>query len=349
MSPSADWKQSFFIKAKSHISEAHGRSATEDLKSLSVDGSDSELQTALQEAEAEMQSALTDSFDTPRAVRCIDKLIKDFNIHEHAHKSNMDVRGLESIARWITKMVGIFGLDAKASPPYSGIGWASTSANSHLSPAEIVAPYAKVLKKTKAEVVSLQLHTEILDQLLSHNPETEIDSLSSKSTDPENLALPYLRNISRIRDELRTLAPTSPSKKQILTLSDQIRDNDLLNLGVYLDDRPDNQPALIKFIPASELLAQKEEKAAKEREKAAQKEKVRLERERVEAEKTEKAKVSHLEMFKNDDRWGAWDEEGIPTKTREGEDVPKSAAKKLRKDWERQKKVHEEWKAKNGD
>ena len=295
-----------------------------------------------------MESALTDSFDTPRAMRCIDKLIKEFNIHEFNHKSNMDVRGLESIARWVTKMVGIFGLDANATAPYSGIGWASISANSNLSPTEIVAPYADVLEKVKRKVVGFNLTSEVLDQLLSNNPKAEFESQISTSSGTEVLALPYLRNISRIRDELRTLAPTSPAKMAILAFSDEIRDSDLLNLGVYLDDRPDNQPALIKFIPASELLAQKEEKLVKEREKAGQKEKLRLEREKLDEERAEKAKVSHLEMFRGDERWGAWDDEGLPTKTKEGEDVPKSAAKKLRKDWERQRKVHEDWKAKNG-
>ena len=295
-----------------------------------------------------MQSALTDSFDTPRAMRCIDKLIKDFNIHAGTHKADMDIRGLENIARWITKMVGIFGLDANASPPYSGLGWANTAANSKLPPAEIVAPYAEVLKKVKAEVEGLALDSKVLNEVMSANTHAEFESLvSAQSTDLESLALPFVRAVSRIRDELRNLAPSSPSKKQVLTLSDQIRDSDLLNLGVYLDDRPDNRPALIKFVPKEELLAQREEKAAKEREKAAQKEAARLARERLEAEKAERAKLSHFDMFKADEKWSAWDEEGMPTNTKEGEDVPKSALKKLRKDWERQKKAHEEWKAKN--
>ena len=60
----------------------------------------------------------------------------------------------------------------------------------------------------------------------------------------------------------------------------------------------------------------------------------------------EKAKIPHTELFRGDERFSAWDEEGIPTKTKEGEDLPKSALKKLRKDWERQKKLHEDWKAK---
>jgi len=52
-------------------------------------------------------------------------------------------------------------------------------------------------------------------------------------------------------------------------------------------------------------------------------------------------------MFR-DDRFSAWDEDGIPTKTKEGEEVTKNALKKLKKQWDVQKKSHEEWKAKNG-
>jgi cysteinyl-tRNA synthetase len=164
--------------------------------------------------------------------------------------------------------------------------------------------------------------------------------------DPEALAMPYLRSVSKVRDELRNLAPNSESKKQILSLSDQIRDNYLFNLGVWLDDRPDGQGALIKFIPKEELIAQREERAAKDREREAEKVAKRLKKEQEEREKAEKGKLSPLEMFR-DDRFSAWDEDGIPTKTKEGEDVTKSALKKLKKQWDVQKKAHEEWKAKN--
>jgi len=160
--------------------------------------------------------------------------------------------------------------------------------------------------------------------------------------------MPYLRTVAKIRDELRKLVPTLPSEKQILSLSDRIRDVDLTLLGVYLDDRTGDQGALIKFIPKEELLAQKEEKAAKERGKAATKEAQRLAREKEELAKAEKAKVNPVDMFKDDERFDAWDEEGMPTKTKEGENVPKGTLKRLRKEWERQKKAHEEWKAKSG-
>ena len=119
--------------------------------------------------------------------------------------------------------------------------------------------------------------------LLSQTPQPEFKSLATSGVrDPEQLALPYLRSISKLRDELRRIAPTtSPeTKNSILLLSDRIRDVDLTNLGVYLDDRSNGLPSLIKFIPAAELIAAREEKAAKEAEKARAKEEARRAREK---------------------------------------------------------------------
>ncbi|KAK0103189.1 hypothetical protein ONS95_014985 [Cadophora gregata] len=334
----------FFITVKSLIAEAG--SPADALKSLSLNGTGEGFVPTVEKAQAEMRSALTDSFDTPRAMRVISELIKEANIHIGTHKSDLDIKGLEDAARWVTKMVGIFGLDSNASPPYEGLGWVNVS-SSNLTPKEVVAPYAKVYDSVKAELQSLSLNSEVLDRILAANVDLEFSALESAGTkDPEALAMPYLRAVAKVRDELRRIAPTSQSKKEILVLSDQIRDNDLTNLGVYLDDRSDGQSALIKFIPKEELLAQKEEKAAKEREKLAQKEKARLDREKAELEKAEKAKLSPADMFR-DERFSAWDADGMPTKTKEGEDVPKSALKKLKKEWDRQKKMHDEWKAKN--
>jgi len=49
-------------------------------------------------------------------------LIKEANIHISTAKSDIDIHGLELIARWVTKMVGIFGLDTNATQPYDGLG-----------------------------------------------------------------------------------------------------------------------------------------------------------------------------------------------------------------------------------
>ncbi|CCF40204.1 hypothetical protein CH063_10838 [Colletotrichum higginsianum] len=54
-------------------------------------------------------------------------------------------------------------------------------------------------------------------------------------------------------------------------------------------------------------------------------------------------------MFKGDDKYGEWDGEGLPTKLKDGSDVPKSQLKKLQKQWQSQKKAHEEYLVKFGD
>ena len=47
-------------------------------------------------------------------------------------------------------------------------------------------------------------------------------------------------------------------------------------------------------------------------------------------------------MFKKDAKYSAWDEQGVPTKMADGNEVPKSQIKKLKKDWDRQKKLYDE-------
>ncbi|RKF62567.1 Cysteine--tRNA ligase [Golovinomyces cichoracearum] len=333
----------FFVNVKSLLAESS--QVAEDLKS----SPHSVLPDILLKSQSELHASISDSFDTPRAMRILADLIKEANIHISTQTSSHDISTLEATARWITKIVGIFGLDANASPPYDGLGWASSSSNLIFSSKEIIMPYKDVYQRVKSEVESLDLESSTISTILQFNVDQEFSKLDESGVkDKEALATPFLRAISKIRDTLRRLAPSSPSKKQILALSDQIRDDYLLNLGVYLDDRSIEQGALIKFISKEELLAQKEEKASKEREKLILKEKARIEREKADKERDERAKVNPADMFRNDDRWAAWDSEGIPTKTKEGTDVPKSALKKLKKEWERQKKAHAEWEKKFG-
>ncbi|KAI1406566.1 tRNA synthetases class I (C) catalytic domain-containing protein [Hypoxylon fuscum] len=345
----------FFTNIKSLLAEAAGTTAavTGDVKALSIsdDKPQEGLRADLEQAKKDVEIALTNSFDTPQVMRAIAEVIRKANVHINTHKSDMDLATVEAVARWVTKIVGILGLDANASPPYDGLGWASSAAAANLDPSTAVQPYKSVFKTVYSDIQALSLPaSDTITDLLSKSPDSEFDSLASAGVrDPEQLGLPYLRAVSKLRDELRRLAPTtSPeTKKSILSLSDRIRDFDLTNLGVYLDDRPD-QPSLIKFVPAAELIAAREEKAAKDAVKARAKEEARRAREKAEEEKLAKAKLAPEDMFKNDERYSEWDAKGIPTKMKDGSEVPKSQTKKLNKDWDRQKKAHDDYLAKLG-
>lgn len=117
---------------------------------------------------------------------------------------------------------------------------------------------------------------------------------------------------------------------------DRVRDIDLFDVGIYLEDR-DNQPALVRPV-TRELIQARQEKAARAQQKLIEK----ANKEREALQRLEKGKISHLEMFRTNE-YSAWDEEGMPTRDAAGEDINKSRTKKLRKDWERQKKLHEAW------
>ncbi|KXJ93317.1 cysteinyl-tRNA synthetase [Microdochium bolleyi] len=346
----------FFTNVKSLLIEASGSSSaiSEGVKDLSLNGEQSTngLDTDFEQAKKDMDTAMTNSFDTPAAMRAISELIRKTNVHIKEHAANLDLSKVEAVARWVTKIVGILGLDANARPPYDGLGWASAGATADVDPATAVQPYRTAYETVLADVRKLDLPTsDTLSELLARNPTQDFESIVATGVrDPEQLGLAYVRAVSKLRDELRKATSTaSPeTKKAILDLSDRIRDYDLTNLGVYLDDRPDGQPSLIKFVPAAELIAARDEKAAKEAEKARAKEEAKRARELAEAEKWEKAKLAPTELFKSDERYGEWDDKGMPTKLKDGSAVPKSQLKKLQKDWDRQNKAHTEWQTKFG-
>lgn len=85
---------------------------------------------------------------------------------------------------------------------------------------------------------------------------------------------------------------------EILALSDKLRDDDLAELGVLLDDQEDGK-ALVKLVDREELLRSREEKLKAQAEKAAKKEALAKAKEEEKQKRLEKGKVPAEEMFKD--------------------------------------------------
>ncbi|GMM28411.1 cysteine--tRNA ligase [Martiniozyma asiatica (nom. inval.)] len=164
----------------------------------------------------------------------------------------------------------------------------------------------------------------------------------------EEIGMPFVKVLSKFRDLVRKTSIEKGEYKILLDACDKVRDFDLLDLGVALDDRVD-QGALVKFLndqEKEELLKQQREKEAVAEMKRKKKEQQILLAAQKEKERVEKAKLSHVDMFKTEQyksQFSEWDEEGMPVKTAEGEEVSKSAKKKLAKLHAQQKKLHEEY------
>ena len=103
----------------------------------------------------------------------------------------------------------------------------------------------------------------------------------------------------------------------------------------------------MKLVSPRDLIKVRDEKRALAESKAAKKV-AAAETERIKRQqRLEKGRIPPQEMFKPpnvpEGTWSAWNEKGLPVADGEGKDVSKSGAKKLTKDWDLQKKLHDEY------
>ena len=283
---------------------------------------------ALTKAKAGSYLALCDSFNTAAVMALISELITTYN----SAASAPSARTTLNLARWITAMVNMLGLNGEAKATHPAIGWSGLE----------IAPDARAGLNAISTLRDAMRVKARSSQGLTAADITSAVAFSKQQTSTTNPSKPFIDLLHLFHDSLSALLniPTQPLSRSALALCDRMRDSDLWSRGIYLEDR-DDKPALIRPV-TRELKVQREEKEEKERQKA----KAKANRESEAAVRAEKGRLSHSEMFKTGEyaeEFGEWDEEGMPTKDKEGKELAKSRSKKLRKDWERQKKLHEAW------
>lgn len=312
-----DKLNNFFLKAKD-VAQRTG----------SIDGSTngtgiSPLVKELEDAKTTTFEALCDSFNTAKVMHTISELITSANASE-----SPDPATVIDIARWITSLVNILGLNEGAGPDDVEIGWSGLDIPAASKPLLLALSGMRDRLRTVARSQS-KLHREDLQPILDDSKYQDI----ALGESPQELR----SVLTNFRDRVSSLSDSKEMPKELLQICDRLRDVDLWNQKIYLEDRDGDQPALVRPV-TRELMIAKQEKEEQERQKL----QAKLDREREAATKAEKGRLSHLEIFKTSE-YSAWDEEGLPTKDGNGEEVTKSRAKKLRKDWEKQKKLHETW------
>jgi len=303
----------FFLKANELLASAPEQELVKD----------NYLTTALDKAEADTYKYLCDSFSTKPVMDTISSLITAYN--DQASKSRVNSAATRSIALWVTRMVNIFGLNGTAGPNDTVIGW------SGLSVPESAVPILTALSRKRDE-----LRVKAKTGLAKQDLEPVAYPRRVLSVTQMDQEAPFRKILADFNQEISDLNDSTNLAKDVLSLTDRLRDVNLFSLDVYLEDR-EGQPALIRPV-TKELRAAKQEKE----DRARQKQKAKEEREKEATSKANKGRLSHRDMFRTEE-YSAWDPEGIPTHEKGGEEVTKSKKKKLQKDWERQKKLHEGW------
>ena len=289
--------------------------------------STSDLKTALAQAQKETFDALCDSFNTRKAMFAITDLIS--TVYSIGWRT-VDRDDIISVAKWVTEMVNMFGLIDKESTTSTSIGWSSSSipeeAKPFVYPLSDLRDQLRRKARSKEGITTADLITVTqLEQPVGQEAGQTYSAIATK----------FAKDVS----DLATSESESLSKS-VLELCDRLRDVDLWEEGIYLEDGFDAAESAIIRPVTQELRMVRERREQEQLDKQNTKE----ERQRRLIEETlykaVQGKTSHLQMFRTSE-YTEWDADGLPTKDTEGKQVSKSRSKKLRKEWERQKKFHE--------
>ncbi|KAG8522564.1 Cysteine--tRNA ligase, cytoplasmic, partial [Galemys pyrenaicus] len=158
----------------------------------------------------------------------------------------------------------------------------------------------------------------------------------------ESAVMPYLQVLSDFREGVRRIA-REKKVPEVLQLSDALRDEVLPELGVRLEDH-EGLPTVVKLVDRDTLLREREEKKRAEEEKRKSKEEAARKKQEQEAARLARMRIPPSEMFLPDtDKYSKFDENGLPTHDAEGKELSKGQAKKLKKLFEAQEKLHKEY------
>ena len=322
-----DRVNNFFIKAKDVLGTATNQEGYP---------AEQALLNGLERAKNETLDALCNSFDTPIVMRIISDLISEYNIAYNNRDPPPTPHTTEQIAEWVTFMVNTLGLNGTIKPEDPTIGWSGIDVPEEAKPILSNLSQKRDGLRRRAKSKTRGISNEDLAPVpYPERPLTEAQSQREA---------PFRDVLEKFNESLKELNDSQSLAKDVLQLSDRLRDVDLWERDVYLEDRDGNLHALIRPV-TRELRASRQAKEKAAQEKQIEKEQREQNKKKEETSKADKGKQDHMTMFRTDE-YSAWDADGIPTKDKDGEEITKSRRKKLTKDWERQKKLHEAYLAK---
>ncbi|KAI9726066.1 MAG: hypothetical protein M1828_002074 [Chrysothrix sp. TS-e1954] len=320
-----DRVNNFFLKAKvvERRQEAALDSTTNGVKRSGK--TDDALLQAHAESTKEVHEALSDSFDTERAMRSISKLINTYN---SADKSSVTDDTTIVIATWVTDMVRLFGLDPN---PTGAIGWSGVDIAQEAKP--YVYPASKLRDDLRARAKKKDLDPDAITKLALEN--------QAPARIPAN-EIQYAEILSQFQEDVVSLARSQAQAQDYLKLCDDLRDVKLWGHHIYLEDASEEgQPALVRPLDEKLILA-RADKEKREAEKAEAKARREAQSQEEEKKRQDKAKINPMQMFRTSE-YSVWDDKGLPTHDASGAELTKSRVKKLGKDWERQNKLYQSW------
>lgn len=139
------------------------------------------------------------------------------------------------LAGWVTRIVTILGLDAEGDLTNPDrIGWSGLDIPAPAKP--YVYPASQLRDKVRALACSGSVDHTAIAKLA--------DGVTIAAPTPvAEVAKPYQQVLQQFRTDIEALVAQKAQGKDFLALCHHVRDVQLWNLGFYLEDRNEGQPA----------------------------------------------------------------------------------------------------------
>ena len=293
-------------------------------------GGDEKLEQAISGCKEKIHSAILDNFATPKVVEAISKLVLEAKATMDSPTGSLEP--VHKAAELVEKTMAMLGVE--------GLRVAQEPKDAWIEAVDIMAALRHQVRDVAKEKDAAQRQKLVKEALA----QVKSPSLAQKAKLKD-----LVSTVEAFQKDLKSLADSSGG--QLLERCDRVRDLDLVQLGVRLEDRG-TDGYIWMFDDRGALEA--EQKEAEEKAKAAARQKIqnKLNQKVKELEVAEKAAVDPKDLFQNGSNkglYGEFDGEGVPTKLASGEELSAKKRKDLAKDLAKKQKDFEKLQKQAGD
>jgi cysteinyl-tRNA synthetase len=197
----------FFRKSIDLVTNPLHSNSTE--ANTAKESGDKHMQTALEKAKADLDAALCDSFNTPVAMRVISDLITECNSQDILSDSTV-----LSIARWVTRIVTIFGLDHEGNlGDKERVGWSGIDIPAYAKP--YVLPAAQLRDEVRHQARSVTIDHAAIAAVAQLTEDVETPQ---SAKDQDSASKPYDEVLSQFRADVKKLADEKAPARDLLAL-----------------------------------------------------------------------------------------------------------------------------------
>ncbi|KAF7985093.1 hypothetical protein HWV62_8979 [Athelia sp. TMB] len=212
-----------------------------------------ELTEILYQTQSAFRNSLCDSFNTPEALGHLRELVSRTNVYINAQGKNLNIGLVDNVARWVGKMLRMFGLGEGEKVE---LGWGQeATGDSNVNREEVLMPYLRTLSGFRDGIRQLAMakgESALKDILALCDTlrDTELVPLGVALDDqPDGKALVKLvspADLIKAREEKRALIESKAAKKAAAVEAERIKRQQRLEKGRIPPEemfKPPNVPA----------------------------------------------------------------------------------------------------------